>query len=311
MRLRRVPPWYPPMGSSRADGTTGGSGQIGEGRIWERGFTRRGLLLGGVTMLVAACVRNGGSGTTGGIWYTVLAGDTLSSLSRRSGISIEAIIDANDLTSRELPPGRRLWLPGVKALAPDTSAKPPERPVQAPPEKPKAPEAAPDGHYELVPRSAWTREPVGPNHILMDKVLRITIHHTDEHAGMDGLPDLEVVRRIENYHRGPQKRWAAIGYHFLVGKDGKIYEGRPVKYQGAHTSSNNENNLGISVIGDCHHHMPNPKQLAALKAFIEDQRERFAVPRSQIFGHRDLRPTICPGDLLYGWVKAYRDGRSK
>lgn len=269
-------------------------------------LTRRGLLVGGALTLLAACVRN--SPGDKGLWYVVQPGDTLSSLARRSGLAIELIVDANGLSARDLPPGSRLWLPGISVLAADpaavrtTEVRPPAQVAKpAPP-----PPAAENGHYELVPRSAWTTDPVGINNVPMNKVLRITVHHTSEHAGMEGLSDLEVIRRIERYHRGPEKRWAAIGYHYLVGKDGKIYEGRPVRYQGAHVSANNENNLGISVIGDGHAHLPSPKQLAALSAFLDDQRSRFAVAKSSVFGHRDLKPTICPGDMLHAWVKAYR-----
>jgi hypothetical protein len=267
--------------------------------------TRRGLLLGGISLAMAACVRGGGSGpgVGEGMWYNIQAGDTLTSLSKRCGLPIERIADVNSLESPVLRSGSRLWLPGVRSIAPASTAyrSPVVRPT--PEVKPNQPQID-DEHYEIVPRSAWTSEPIGPNHVLMGKVTRITIHHTDEHAGMDGKSDLDVVRMIERYHRGPEKRWAAIGYHFLVGKDGKIYEGRPVKYQGAHCGDN-ANNLGISVIGDCHHNLPNPRQLKALKAFLDDQRERFNVPMSRVYGHRDIKPTICPGDRLYGWLQSY------
>jgi LysM repeat protein len=268
-------------------------------------LTRRGLLLGGVAMALAACVRGGANrpGVGQGLWYTTVPGDTLTSLSRRSGVAVDSIAQVNDLGSPVLRSGQRLWLPGATRIAPDPLAA---RPAAKPePKAPAKPAAADDDGYELVPRSAWTNEPVGPNHVLMGKVNRITVHHTDEHSGMDGKPDVEVVRMIERFHRGPQKRWAAIGYHFLVGKDGKIYEGRPVKFQGAHCGDN-ANNLGISVIGDMHHHLPNARQVRALKAFLDDQRVRFDVPKSRVFGHREIKPTICPGDALFAWIKAYR-----
>lgn len=271
--------------------------------------TRRGLILGGLSLALAACVRGGSErpGVGEGMWYGVQPGDTLTTLSKRSGLTVERIADVNRLDSPALKPGGRLWLPGVRSLAPASPAYAPPaqpRPVQRP-ERPSD-----DGeHYEIVPRSAWTSEPIGANHVLMGKVARITIHHTDEHGGMDGKSDLEVVRMIENFHRGPQRRWAAIGYHFLIGKDGKIYEGRPVKYQGAHCGDN-ANNLGISVIGDCHRNLPNARQMRALKAFLDDQRERFNVPLSRVYGHRDIKPTICPGDRLYAWVLDY-SGRGR
>lgn len=266
-------------------------------------LTRRGLLLGGLAVVLSACVRGGAGERAGsgvGTWYNVRPGDTLTALSRRTGLTVDRIAEVNQLESAVLAPGTRLWFPGLNSIPPEASAY---KPPAARPQPPDKPVVAEDDHYELVPRSAWTKEPVGPNHVLMGKVTKITIHHTDEHGGMDGKSDVEIVRMIENFHRN-QKRWAAIGYHYLIGKDGRIYEGRPVKFQGAHCGKN-ENNLGISVIGDCHHNLPNAKQLKALKAFLDDQRERFDVPYSQVYGHRDIKPTICPGDRLYGWVLQY------
>jgi hypothetical protein len=269
--------------------------------------TRRGLILGGIATALAACVRGGGTETPGsgeGTWYSTLQGDSLDSLAKRTGLTAERIAKVNGISGPVLRPGTRLWMPGVRWVAPVPSPYRP--PVAKPPSRPGPKPAGPieDDHYELVPRSAWTSEPVGANHVMMGKVLKITIHHTDEHGGMDGKSDLDVVRMIERYHRGPEKRWAAIGYHFLVGKDGKIYEGRPVRFQGAHCGRN-ENNLGISVIGNCHQNLPNARQLKALQAFLDDQRDRFNVPKSQVYGHRDIKPTVCPGDRLYGWVLGY------
>jgi hypothetical protein len=289
------------MSSARDDGPDH------QARPTAAALTRRGLLLGGIALVVSACVRGNGGERAGsgiGIWYVVQAGDSLTSLSRRTGLTTDVLATVNELESPVLKPGSRLWLPGLRTLAPEpVVSRPPES-------RPKPPDQAQagDDHYEIVPRSAWTKEPVGPNIVAMGKVTRITLHHTDEHGGMDGRSDLDIVRMIENFHRGPQRRWAAIGYHYLIGKDGKIYEGRPVTFQGAHCGDN-ANNLGISVIGDFQHHLPNAKQLKALTAFLDDQRTRFDVSKSRVFGHRDIKATICPGEVLYAWLKAYK-GRS-
>ena len=177
----------------------------------------------------------------------------------------------------------------------------PNMPIKQPPA-----EIAGNG-YTVVPRRAWTDLAVKKNNNPMGTVSRITVHHTGEHGNWAELPDVEIVQRIEKYHRN-EKDWAAIGYHFLVGKDGKIYEGRPAQYQGAHTSTQNENNLGISVIGDFMKQPPSTRQLNALKAFLDDKRTEYGVGRGRCYGHRDLHPSLCPGDALYAWVKKYKAG---
>jgi len=235
-----------------------------------------------------------------GVWYTVAAGDDLQEVCRRFAVPIGDVVAVNSLRSLKVQSGQRLWLPGVGETIATTAAP------TTPASKPTAPaEELPGNGYVLVPRAAWTKEGVARNNNPLGKVQRITIHHTGEHIGLKGLPDIEIIRRIEHYHRSPPpngRGWAAIGYHYLVGKDGRVYEGRPAQYQGAHVSGANENNLGISVIGDFMHQKPSPRQLAALTAFIKDQRARYTVATNRVYGHRDVGQSACPGDALYAWL---------
>jgi hypothetical protein len=46
--------------------------------------------------------------------------------------------------------------------------------------------------------------------------------------------------------------WCDVGYHFLIGQDGRVYEGRPLELLGSHVGGNNTGNIGISYIG-CFH----------------------------------------------------------
>ncbi len=187
-----------------------------------------------------------------------------------------------------------------RAPTPDTSPAPVPGPAM-----PAKPDTIAGNGYVVVKRSTWTSQPIKGNNNPMGAVTRITVHHTGEHGNWADLPDVEIVRRIESYHRN-EKEWAAIGYHFLVGKDGRIYEGRPAQYQGAHVSTQNENNLGISVIGDYMDHLPSARQLAVLDTFLDDKRKLYGVSRARVYGHRDLHASLCPGDSLYAWVKKYK-----
>jgi LysM repeat protein len=287
-------------------------------------LTRREVLIGGAVLLVAGCtsghrnVARDDDGQTpppydlgpttrtsqasGGLWYDVAAGDTLSSISRRSGVEVDAIVASNQLSSAQLSPGQRLWLPGASGLGADPLARQlgPQEPVEA-----DAPAGPVHGGYQLVRRAEWTSVGVRGNNVAMDGVSRITVHHTGEHPGLEGVPEVEVLRRVEHYHQ-VERGWCAIGYHYVVGKGGRVYEGRPVKYQGAHVSGANEHNLGISVVGDYMRRLPNPAQLAALDAFLTEQRMRFRVGKSRVYGHRELGQSQCPGDALFAWVKQYR-----
>ena len=56
------------------------------------------------------------------------------------------------------------------------------------------------------------------------------------------------------------KNWEDIGYNFLVGEDGNIYEGRGWGKHGAHSKPYNSKSIGICMIGNFNskfivHHM--------------------------------------------------------
>lgn len=277
-------------------------------------WSRRHLLLAGAGLCLFGCApRRGGSPAVAapppsaapvsaqpageGIWYVVESGDTLSSIGRRGGVTVDAITRANRLRSATITPGQRLYLPGTQHLGRDPLAGLLDRePAQ---ESPVA------NGYRVVRRRDWADAAIRSNHRQMGRITRITVHHTGEYAGTARLSDREILRRIDRYHREGRK-WAAIGYHYLIAADGRIYEGRPESIQGAHTRGNNSNNLGISMMGDFHRSPPNSRHLAVLEQFLTDTRLRLKVSKANLFGHRDLSPSICPGDALHAWLRRYK-----
>ncbi|MFW5828630.1 MAG: N-acetylmuramoyl-L-alanine amidase, partial [Planctomycetota bacterium] len=278
--------------------------------LWDR----RALLLAGSAWLLASCASRRGAAhparppgpapaatqrPISGLIYTVEQGDTISHISRRSGLSIEEIIAANDLADPYIAVGQRLRLPGVLDLHADPLAA-----VRHARSEPTS-TALPTTRLRLIRRTEWTKQGLRANHRAMGPVHRLTVHHTSEHGRMARMNDIDVVRSIDNYHRN-ERKWAAIGYHYLIGRDGRVYEGRPTDVQGAHTRGNNRNNVGISMIGDFNRKLPNQAQLVTLTTLLEQQRKRYNLPKRLIFGHRDLSPSVCPGQQLYDWLQRYK-----
>ena len=62
-------------------------------------------------------------------------------------------------------------------------------------------------------------------------------------------PDTEDLRAkdIHDMHLG--FGWDGAGYHHIICRDGQIEPGRPFYWQGAHVYGQNENSLGICLIG--------------------------------------------------------------
>lgn len=160
--------------------------------------------------------------------------------------------------------------------------------------------------FEVVPRSAWGAEPLRDNHDPMAGVRRVTVHHTAELPAMSTRSDAELVKGVQRFHQD-DRGWADIGYHYLIGRDGRVYQGRELHIQGAHAGGgNNVENLGVSVVGDFSDGLPTAATLATLEHFLQHQMRTYEVAADQLFGHREFKATACPGDVLFGWLESYR-----
>ena len=60
-----------------------------------------------------------------------------------------------------------------------------------------------------------------------------------------------------------------IGYNYLVGSDGRAYEGRGWGYEGAHTPGHNRDAIAISAIGKYQNATPNLAVRQAIANLID------------------------------------------
>lgn len=201
--------------------------------------------------------------------------------------------------------------PGLRKLQVPVAAPPSEAPPdvvpleRGNPPAPKPPKPA----YEIVSRARWQAEPMRDDHDPMARITRLTLHHTHTLEDMADRTDVELMRAIQVLHQDT-RGWADIGYHFVVGRDGLVYEGRPLDVQGAHAGAeNNIENVGISVIGSFTDELPAPRQQATMELLLTDLATRYAIAPDQLFGHRDLKETECPGDALYAWFLQWKAAR--
>ena len=141
----------------------------------------------------------------------------------------------------------------------------------------------------------------------MRGVNRITIHH-------EGTPDAvyfsdprTTAKRLESIRRGHRGRgWSDIGYHYVVDRAGRVWEGRPLKYQGAHVKDQNEHNIGVMVLGNFNKQYPTDVQLTTLRSTVQYLRRRYHVSQGAIFTHQELNATSCPGRQLQPRVSTMR-----
>lgn len=164
----------------------------------------------------------------------------------------------------------------------------------------------------VLPRSAWARgAPVCSAMNPMLPVKYITVHH-------DGLPrpltstDETVskarIETIRNGHRG--KGWGDIGYHFVIDRNGRVWEGRAINWQGAHVEKCNEGNIGICCMGNFDEQAPSSAQLAGLERQLKVLMVMYGVPKSRVYTHQEWpsAKTACPGKSMQAKVLALRKG---
>jgi len=142
---------------------------------------------------------------------------------------------------------------------------------------------------------------------------KFIVHHTGEVTDETRDP-MELMRAIYYYHT-ITRGWGDIGYHYVIDKQGNIYEGRAggATMVGAHTALHNVGSVGISLMGNFQYEQPTPNQLKVLTLVLADHANRFKVdPAARSFwlgtnsynvdGHnavsREGYGTACPGENL-------------
>ncbi|MGV0436659.1 N-acetylmuramoyl-L-alanine amidase [Corynebacterium mastitidis] len=192
------------------------------------------------------------------------------------------------------------------------------------------------GMPEVVSRAGWGADESirCQDPTVDDQVSALTIHHT---AGSNNYTQAQapgVVRGIYQYH-AQTLGWCDIGYNALVDKFGTIYEGRygglNEAVQGAHAGGFNQNTWGISMMGNYETVTPPQATLeavgrlagwrAALAGFDPTGEDihysegtsytKYAygteVTLPNIFAHRDVGLTTCPGDAGYAQMDTIRE----
>ncbi|XP_026832682.1 peptidoglycan-recognition protein SB2 isoform X2 [Drosophila erecta] len=102
---------------------------------------------------------------------------------------------------------------------------------------------------QIVPRSSWCPVPLSPRlPRLVVPVRLIIIHHTVTAPCFNPQQCQLALRRIRADHM--RRKFRDIGYNFLIGGDGRIYEGLGFGIRGEHAPHYNSQSIGIAFIGN-------------------------------------------------------------
>ncbi|XP_055337271.1 peptidoglycan-recognition protein SC2-like [Paramacrobiotus metropolitanus] len=162
----------------------------------------------------------------------------------------------------------------------------------------------------IVSRAEWGARAAKNPVTLSKPVTYAFIHHTAGAASSDLASGKRVVKNIQNYHMDSNK-WDDIGYSFLIGGDGTIFEGRGWNRVGAHTQGYNSNGYGIAFLGTFTSQLPTARAISSAKALIADAVSRGFLKQNYILkGHRQMGNTECPGSKLYQEIQKWANWKA-
>ncbi|XP_033826337.1 N-acetylmuramoyl-L-alanine amidase-like isoform X2 [Periophthalmus magnuspinnatus] len=165
----------------------------------------------------------------------------------------------------------------------------------------------------IVPRCIWGAQPYRGTPTNLTLPLRfLYVHHTSTPSQpcvtlQQCSADMRAMQRFHQDERG----WDDIGYSFVAGSDGYIYEGRGWYWQGAHTLGHNSIGYGVSFIGDYSRTLPSAHSLELVRnklASCAVQGGRL-VDNYVVQGHRQVVSTTCPGNALYSEIQTWEHFR--
>ncbi len=191
------------------------------------------------------------------------------------------------------PPSEATTPPAPPTTPPPTSTPPAGQGSQA------AGTASPAGEtFERIPvtcRADWgAAEPDGA--MTAHVIDQITIHHTA--AVIDDPADgPRRARGHQRHHQG--LGWSDLAYHFLIGPDGAVLEGRSLDFRGdTATDYDPTGHLLISLEGHFDSQALPDAQWAATLAMTAWGCRTYGIDPHTVRGHRDLAATSCPGDAV-------------
>ena len=125
---------------------------------------------------------------------------------------------------------------------------------------------------------------------------RIIWHHT---ADSSNAPQ---ATKVNIYHKSRHFPISSLGYyggyHYLIERDGTIFQYREETEIGAHDKGENYGSIGICFAGNFNFEQPTKEQEETAAELAEEIILKWSIPLSRIEPHRWNDTTDCPGLIL-------------
>lgn len=158
----------------------------------------------------------------------------------------------------------------------------------------------------IVERRKWlAQKPMDPYTKLSGPAELVIISHSATEMATSMPDNIFLIRNIQSFHI-EACRWNDIGYNFLIGNDGNVYEGRGWGVVGAHAKGYNSISVGISFVGCFMRELPPDKSLTACKKIIQKGVDKgYIAPDYKLIGHCQCSPTESPGRRLFEEIQTW------
>ncbi|XP_013062465.2 peptidoglycan-recognition protein SC2-like [Biomphalaria glabrata] len=158
----------------------------------------------------------------------------------------------------------------------------------------------------IITRAQWgARHPTSAPVHIGHPVHYAFIHHSAGPECHDRATCQAQVKAFQNYHMDT-RGWPDIGYTFVIGGDGSIFEARGWNVVGAHTLNYNSVGNGFCFIGTFTNHLPTAAAQQAVKDLIACGVAEGHIEHNYVLrGHRDMGSTECPGTAFWHHIKTW------
>ena len=148
------------------------------------------------------------------------------------------------------------------------------------------------GTIKIITRSEWGARPPRGSLTPQTVVNEIFIHHTVYPALSPGASIGEEMQRMRDLQRFHQdtRGYTDIAYQLVVFPSGRIYEGRPAGFQGAHTLNRNSTSKAVCFDGNFEESRPTDKAIHSARLACAHLGKG-----KPIRAHAAVFPTGCPG----------------
>ena len=123
----------------------------------------------------------------------------------------------------------------------------------------------------------------------MRHISHIVVHHTaSTHSTFDSVINWHMTGNGWDRERS--------GYHYMISKEGIVFESNPITRAVWHCKGHNQESIGISLLGDFMVEPVSGGQMGALRGLLLSLQAEF--PNAIVVPHCSLGSTSCPGTNL-------------